>query len=84
MKNVEKLARRHQANLNHEAATAVDPRAELGARYGQLWDTQELQRDFSVEGFGAPCVVVVRKSDGVRGSLFFSHSPRLYHSFSPA
>ena len=84
MDKTEALARSQQAALNTEAAAASDPRAELSAKYGQLWDTSEMQADYVVEGFGAPYVVVVRKADGVRGSLAFSHRPRFYHSFSPA
>jgi len=72
------------AALNAEAAAATDPRAELSAKYGQLWDTQEMQAEFSVSGFMAPFVGVTRKADGVKGTLLFSHSPRFYHSFSPA
>lgn len=72
--------------LNTEATeiakTTQDPRKELEARYGQLWDTSEMQKEFSVSGFMAPLVVVTRKSDGVEGSLVFSHSPRFYHSFT--
>jgi hypothetical protein len=44
----------------------------------QTWDTTALQRDFEVIGFAAPYVVVRRKSDGVTGSLQFTHSPRVY------
>jgi hypothetical protein len=50
---------------------------------GQTWDTDTLQRDFTVEGFMAPFVVVRRKSDGQRGSLKFRHSPRVYFDFEP-
>ena len=57
-------------------------RKHLEQTHGQIWDTSELQQDFSVEGFLAPFVVVRRKSDGKRGSLLFQHSPRLYHSFT--
>lgn len=47
--------------------------------FGQAWDTEELCRDFTVTGYAAPLVVVRRKSDGARGSLFFQHGPpRLY------
>jgi len=60
-----------------------DDRATLERQYGQVWDTSELQRDFSVEGFGAPFVVVRRKSDGQRGSLQFQHQPRFYFDFTP-
>ncbi len=45
------------------------------------WDTEALQRDFEVVGFMAPFVVVRRRADGVRGSLLFRHSPRVYYSF---
>lgn len=45
------------------------------------WNTQELQEDFEVIGFLAPFVVVKRKSDGVRGTLMFTHSPRLYSNW---
>ena len=37
---------------------------------------------FAVEGFLAPYVVVRRKSDGVRGTLTFQHSPRFYFDFA--
>lgn len=47
----------------------------------ERWNTQELQRDFDVIGFAAPFVVVRRKSDGVKGSLEFTHSPRIYFNF---
>lgn len=61
----------------------AEARAELEKAYGQIWDTTQLQQDFTVEGFGAPCVVVVRKSDGQRGSLEFTHRPRFYFDFQP-
>ena len=45
------------------------------------WDTAELQNDYRVIGFSSPYVVVVRKSDGVRGTLQFTHAPRVYFDF---
>ena len=54
---------------------------ELEETYGKLWDTKEVQEDFTVEGFGYGLCVVRRKSDNVRGSLDFQHMPRYYHSF---
>lgn len=59
-------------------------REELERECGQVWDTRQLQEDFTVEGFQAPFVVVRRKSDGVRGSLEFQHMPRYYFSFKEA
>jgi hypothetical protein len=58
-------------------------REYLEAKHGQVWSTSELQDDFTVLGFGAPLVVVARKSDGVRGSLYFQNDPRYYFGFSP-
>ena len=57
-------------------------REQLEAEYGQVWDTDELRRDFEVVGFLAPFCVVVRKSDGKKGSLSFQGSPRYYFDFS--
>ena len=55
----------------------------LEEKHGQVWDTSELQQDFSVLGFMAPLVVVSRRSDNVRGSLMFQANPRFYFSFTP-
>ena len=48
-------------------------RAFLEAKHGQVWTTSELSDDFEVIGFMAPVVVVIRKRDGQKGSLFFQH-----------
>ena len=56
-------------------------RADLEKRYGQVWDTAQLREAFDVVGFSAPFVVAVRKSDGKRGTLEFTHSPRFYFGF---
>ena len=48
---------------------------------GQVWNTKELQKDFTVLGFASPCVLVIRKSDGVKGTLEFTHQPRFYFDF---
>lgn len=50
----------------------------------QRWNTEELQKDFEVLSFSAPWVIVRRRSDGVKGSLEFTHSPRYYFNFIPA
>lgn len=61
----------------------VDPgsRESLALKYGQVWSTDELSNDFQVIGFMAPLVVVRRNSDGLKGSVEFQHSPRLYFNF---
>jgi len=59
-------------------------RNRLESEHGQVWSTDELRQDFSVIGFAAPFIVVVRKSDNVKGSMMFQHSPRFYFGFDPA
>jgi hypothetical protein len=58
-------------------------REALEAEHGQVWDTRQLGEDYDVVGFAAPLVVVRRKADGARGSLFFQHHPRFYYGFQP-
>lgn len=55
--------------------------AELQARLDEgekVWTTDEMTAEFTPDGFLAPLIVVRRKSDGVRGTLMFAHSPRYY------
>jgi hypothetical protein len=44
----------------------------------ETWDTDALRRDFEVLAFAAPFVVARRRSDGRRGTLMFTHQPRIY------
>ena len=62
-------------------ANPPDDRALLEKEVGQVWDTGEVEQEFEVLAFIAPFVVVRRRSDGVKGTLVFQHSPRLYYSF---
>lgn len=57
---------------------------EINGTVRETWTTEELQQEFTVEGFALCMVVVTRKSDGVRGSLDFTHAPRLYYDFMEA
>jgi hypothetical protein len=75
----EGIRREMVATINANAG----PRADLEAKYGQVWDTSQLQDDFQVLGFAAHLVVVRRRADGVRGSLMFQNDPRFYYSFQP-
>jgi hypothetical protein len=61
----------------------ADPggREALEAKHGQVWDTEELSRDFTVLGFMAPVIGVIRKSDNQKGSLYFQGNPRFYFAF---
>ena len=73
----ETIRRERLVEINAEPGS----REALEAQYGQVWDTQELSRDFEVIGFMAPLCVVRRRSDGKKGSVEFQHNPRLYWGF---
>ncbi|MEQ8852775.1 hypothetical protein [Gimesia sp.] len=67
-----------------QSINAVEGSREyLEAKHGQVWNTSELQQEFSVESFLSPFVLAKRKCDGIRGTLKFQHSPRFYFSFEP-
>lgn len=72
-------------DIRRDMAAAINAnpgsREALEAEHGQVWDTKQLGDAFEVIGFSAPLVVVRRKSDNKRGSLFFQHSPRFYYGF---
>lgn len=53
------------------------------AKVTEKYDTQQLQEHFTVHSFLAPFVSVTRKSDGKKGSMMFTHSPRFYFDFEP-
>jgi hypothetical protein len=78
--DTEILRQRLTASLNARARE----RADLAAQYGEVWDADELRRDFEVLRFLAPFVHVRRHADGVEGLLMFQHHPRYYFAFEPA
>ena len=73
----EEIRRNMVAEINAEPGS----REALEAEHGQVWNTEELQKDFAVRGFMAPSVVVKRKSDQKDGTLKFQHVPRFYFSW---
>ena len=48
-----------------------------------VWDFASVRQDFIITGFLAPFVTATRKSDGQKGTLMFTHSPRFYFSWTP-
>ncbi len=57
-------------------------RAVLQEQYGeQVWNSEQLLDTFEVSHFEPPYVHVIRKSDGVRGTVAFNDDPRLYFAF---
>lgn len=75
----EAIRRQRLVEINAEPGS----RAALEAKHGKVWDTDALADEFQVIGFMAPICVVMRRSDGVKGSLEFQHAPRYYFGFQP-
>lgn len=75
----EDARRKRLEQLNTEPGS----RESLESIHGQVWDTSELQRDFTVIGFLAPFVHVRRRDSQEEGSLEFQHEPRFYFNFRP-
>ena len=73
----EAIRREMVQEINHVPGS----RPALVEKYGQVWDTKEMQEDFEALGFMAPFISVRRKSDGKTGTLTFQHDPRYYFSF---
>ena len=59
----EPYRRQRLAEINSEPGS----REALEAQHGQVWNTEEMSRDFEVIGFMAPYVVARRKGDGKKG-----------------
>ncbi len=75
--HTEKLRRALQADINSKLAE----RKALETEHGEVWDSIELNQVYTVEGFLAPFVGVIRKADGKKGTLEFQHAPRFYFNF---
>lgn len=73
-----------QINSQVESNDKDTERARLEAIHGQVWDTDEMNKDFDAIGFMAPYIAVKRKSDGAEGALQFQHLPRFYFNFQPS
>lgn len=65
-------------SIRRQMIETGQPRQDLASNQGESWDTGRLQQDFEVIGFAAPFVVVRRRADGEKGTLEFTHSPRVY------
>jgi hypothetical protein len=66
--------------LRREMLATGQPEADL-ASAASRWSTDELREAFEVISFAAPFAMVRRKSDGVVGTVEFTHAPRFYFNF---
>jgi len=56
-------------------------REELEEKYGEVWDTQQMQDKFTVIGFLAPYAEVTENESGKKGTIEFQADPRFYFNF---
>ena len=59
-------------------------REELFKEHGEVWNTKEATNKFEFLSFLAPFAIVIRRSDGVKGSIMFQDQPRFYFNFKEA
>lgn len=69
------------SNQNLEPKSREELEAEYGV--GNVLDTKELAREYVVNGYDAPLLVVTRKSDGCTGTLVCQNAPRYYFGWKP-
>jgi hypothetical protein len=65
-------------NAQVESSDKDAERVRLEAEHGQVWNTEELSEEFTVDGFMAPFVTCTNKETGKRGAMMFQHMPRFY------
>lgn len=53
-------------------------RQKLEEEHRKVWSTDEVQQEFEIVGFQSYLAYGIRKSDGKKVVLDFSHSPRFY------
>jgi len=53
-------------------------REQLEVDWDTVYNTEEVSKSFSIQGFMAPFVVAVEKSTGKKCTLMFQHEPRFY------
>jgi hypothetical protein len=71
-------------NAYYAGKNANDIVADLQKKYSaETWTADEFETVFSVRVFKAPIVHVVRRRDGVSGTLAYIDTPRIYFSFVP-
>ena len=82
MGNAEEVLDQARRERLQEINADAGDRSKLEAKFGRVWNSDELCAEFEVLGFMAPFVVVRRNSDQQKGSLEFQHDPRFYFSFT--
>ena len=75
-KDVVRILAAQYAHMDQAAA-----RATLAKTHNPVWTNEELLDLFEVSHFDPPYAHVIRKIDGVRGTVAFIDTPRLYFAF---
>lgn len=69
-------------SIRRDMIESGQPERDLEAAKDR-WNTDELIRDFDVISFAAPFVVARHRDTRVKGTLEFTHSPRVYFDWKP-
>lgn len=69
-------------NAQYAHMSLDEARSVLERTNQPVWSNDDLMEIFEVHHFDPPYVHVIRKSDGVRGTVAFIETPRLYFAFN--
>lgn len=70
-------------NAQYSHMSLDEARDVLSRTNSPVWSNEELLDIFEIHKFDPPYVHVIRKADGIRGTVAFIESPRLYFAFHP-
>lgn len=67
----------------YEGVDESTARQDLTEKYGTVWNDEELLSEFAASIFDGLLLRVIRKTDGIRGTVAYIDKPRLYFAFEP-
>lgn len=70
-------------NSQYAHMSLDDAKSALLRTNSNVWTNEELVDAFELSHFDPPYVYVIRKTDGIRGTVAFIDQPRLYFAFQP-
>ena len=85
MDPTESFRREAVAQINSEVESNDEDleRARLEKLHGKVYNTQEVQAEFDIEGFIFTCYRTSQAKSKISGTMEFQHSPRFYFNFRP-
>lgn len=65
-------------NIEIESQDETKERERLKKKWGNVYNTEEVQEKFQILSYLAPYIICIEKSTKKKGVLMFQHFPRFY------